>query len=218
MNGYSHIIWDWNGTLLDDAGWCIEVVNRMLSARGMARLTGLNQYRESFCFPVIKYYERVGFDFEKEPFEELAEEYISLYHSEHHGGCGLHRNAVCVLYQAREMGLSQAILSASKKSNLLEQIADFNISGYFDEIMGLSDIYAKSKIALGLDYLRRKTVGKALLVGDTVHDYETAQAINADCILVASGHQSRQTLLKTGAEVVDDLIDVMGYIKVVNAG
>ena len=54
---YKHIIWDWNGTLLDDAWLCVDVINGVLSRRNMSTIS-LRQYQELFNFPVIDYYVR----------------------------------------------------------------------------------------------------------------------------------------------------------------
>ena len=35
---YSHILWDWNGTLLDDAWLCVEVMNSMLAERDLPQI------------------------------------------------------------------------------------------------------------------------------------------------------------------------------------
>ena len=68
LTRYSHILWDWNGTLLDDAWLCVDVMNSMLTERKLQPLT-LQRYRDIFSFPVKDYYLLLGFDFEKEPFE-----------------------------------------------------------------------------------------------------------------------------------------------------
>ena len=52
---YKHIIWDWNGTLLDDRWLCIEAINKTLTKRNMNTITD-NEYVELFCFPVKDYY------------------------------------------------------------------------------------------------------------------------------------------------------------------
>ncbi|MCX6282944.1 MAG: hypothetical protein NTW31_01715 [Bacteroidetes bacterium] len=74
---YKHIIWDWNGTLLDDAWLCVEVMNGMLEKRGLEKVS-LDFYRSVFTFPVRDYYEKLGYDFEKEPFEEVGMEFMVL--------------------------------------------------------------------------------------------------------------------------------------------
>ena len=75
---YKHVIWDWNGTLLDDVGECVAVLNDMLGKRGM-ELATVERYQKAFSFPVINFYLDLGFDFEKEPFDKVADEYIESY-------------------------------------------------------------------------------------------------------------------------------------------
>ncbi len=147
-NIYSHIIWDWNGTLFNDTNWCIDVMNIMLQKRNLKTLESINDYHKAFNFPIINYYRNVGFDFKTESFEMLANEYIELYHSNKSGHCTLHKNVESTLESIRNMNITQIILSASQIDNLLLQISEFNISQYFDEILGISDIYAKVKYKL----------------------------------------------------------------------
>ena len=59
---YKHILWDWNGTLLDDRWLCVESINKILKKRKMPPILE-KTYRKTFCFPVMKYYESLGFDF-----------------------------------------------------------------------------------------------------------------------------------------------------------
>jgi phosphoglycolate phosphatase len=49
------------------------------------------------------------------------------------------------------------------------------------------------------------------MVGDTLHDFEVAQHAGIQCILVASGHQSRQRLEKSRAPVVGSLCELVIY-------
>ena len=62
---YTHIIWDFNGTLFDDVEAGINSVNDMLSERGLKTLEDKEDYRKVFKFPIIEYYKDLGFDFEK---------------------------------------------------------------------------------------------------------------------------------------------------------
>ena len=72
---YKHIIWDWNGTLIDDAWLCVEIMNKILEKRSLDLIT-LDDYRKHFTFPVRDYYVKLGFDFSLEPFEESGLEFI----------------------------------------------------------------------------------------------------------------------------------------------
>ncbi|MCL2378154.1 MAG: HAD hydrolase-like protein [Defluviitaleaceae bacterium] len=209
---YSHIIWDWNGTLLNDVQWCIEVINTMLAKRGIQTLQNVSDYHNAFCFPIIQYYINAGFDFSTENFEDVAKEYITLYHSSKNSNYNLYSNAKPVLSAINRRGITQIILSASELNNLLSQVAEFNIAGYFDEMLGLSNIYAKSKINIGLDYISRKEVSNAILIGDTTHDYEVAKSLGTDCILIPSGHQSREALQSCNVPLLNDISHVLDYI------
>ena len=51
---YDHIIWDWNGTLVNDAFLCVQIVNQILSERDLSTVD-IRFYRENFCFPVNQY-------------------------------------------------------------------------------------------------------------------------------------------------------------------
>ena len=210
---YSHIIWDWNGTLLNDVVWCIEIMNSMLIKRGITPLLDVHAYHEVFCFPIIEYYKNVGFDFGKESFENLAMEFIDAYHSNQSGNSKLYTNAEFILKWFYKNEMTQIILSASKADNLLRQLGEFNINHYFDALLGLSDVYAKSKVEIGLDYMVKNKIKNALMIGDTIHDYEVSLALGVDCLLISAGHQSKETLLSCGVPVLDDLADILELIE-----
>lgn len=72
------LIWDWNGTLLDDVEVNVKVINEMLSKRNLP-LLDINTYKEIFCFPVKQFHIRIGIDFEKESIEEISAEYMERY-------------------------------------------------------------------------------------------------------------------------------------------
>jgi len=213
QNKYTHIIWDWNGTLFDDVNWCISVINSMLNKRQIKTLSSVAEYQKAFCFPIINYYRNVGFNFAEEPFEKLANEYISLYHAEKSGNCKLYKNALSVLKTLQDKQITQLLLSASETGNLISQISEFHIQHYFDEILGLSNVYAASKIDIGYDYIIRKQVAGAVLIGDTEHDYEVANALGIDCVLISNGHQSKDKLLTCNVPVLSDISQVIEYLE-----
>ena len=69
-----YVVWDWNGTLLDDAEVCLAVMDRMLVRRGLPPIGDMERYREIFTFPVRDYYALAGLDMDAEPFTDLADE------------------------------------------------------------------------------------------------------------------------------------------------
>ena len=66
----SLVLWDWNGTLLDDVALCVDALNRLLRIYHYPQQYSLAQYREIFGFPIEDYYIRAGFDFSKNSYKE----------------------------------------------------------------------------------------------------------------------------------------------------
>jgi phosphoglycolate phosphatase len=83
LSGVKLIIWDWNGTLLNDVSVCVEAMNEMLSERNLTILND-STYRNVFTFPVKNYYQKLGFDFDQEPFEIPAMQFMDLYRKKNH--------------------------------------------------------------------------------------------------------------------------------------
>ena len=204
------VLWDWNGTLLDDLNYAIGVRNRTFPAFGLPRIESVNEYHRQFTFPVRRYYERAGVT--EENFEAVAHAWMAEY-VRGFDSVPLHGDAREALSRFAAAGVRQAVLSATRRDMLENQIARFPIRGYFTDVLGLSDIYARSKEAVGLAYLAGCGVSPAatLMIGDTLHDAEVARAMGTRCILVARGHQSRETLLAAGAPVVDTLLEAAAW-------
>ena len=211
MSKYTHIIWDWNGTLLDDLDISIKSINALLAKRGLKTLDSIEAYHNVFGFPVIDYYKRIGFDFEKEPFEVIAVDFIATYNS-YENEMKLQRGANDVLEELRKRNVNQVILSASEKNNLARQVNMLGISQIFSEIMGIEDIYAGGKLALGKEYMKRIQGQQTVFIGDSTHDYEVACSMGCGCILFAGGHQKKQALKACNVPVLEDIKELMEYI------
>ena len=209
LQKYRHIIWDWNGTLLDDAWLCVEILNDVLRRRDEQPVTR-ERYEEEFSFPVRDFYERLGFDFSVESFEALANEYIGRY-DERRCECKLHAHAIDVLRHCLDRGFKHSILSAYHQAGLEDVLDFFELRPLFTNVMGLDDFHASSKIHQGLrlieesDFHRREV----LLIGDTIHDYEVAREVGVDCVLFVGGHNSEQRLQSCGVQVLDSLEQLM---------
>lgn len=210
---YKYIIWDWNGTLYDDVQIGIDAMNEMLKIKGYNHFLTLDRYREIFGFPVSEYYKRVGFDFDINPFDELAELYISLY-SPLQGKALLFSDAKPVLDKLKNCGAIQVVISACEKNRLAQQINQFGIMHYFSTAVGTDDNFAVSKVELAENWIKENNINPddVVFIGDTVHDFEVAQAVDCSCILVADGHQSCEKLNTTGAIVVKKLGEVISYL------
>jgi phosphoglycolate phosphatase len=208
INNYKHIIWDWNGTLLNDVNNCRRIINRILIENSLPDLS-LEKYREIFTFPVQDYYKAAGLDFRKTSFEVLGKDFIDEYESKKLT-CSLHDNAVEVLSSIHKVGIGQSVLSAYLHENLVNILDHYNLTQYFDNIIGLDNIYAGSKAHLGLTLVEKLNISKEeiLFVGDTLHDAEVAEAMGVNCILIANGHQVKEKLMVNGNLVLDTMLSL----------
>ena len=206
---YKHIIWDWNGTLIDDVWLVVEIMNKMLKKRHLATINA-KKYREIFDFPVTKYYLKLGFDFSKESFEQLTVEFIGEYY-DRFNECKLFKQAEDVLERIGQRGILQVILSASEEDTLIDKIRYYGIDKYFQKIIGLDNHYAESKIERGKKWVKQLNINpqEVLLMGDTVHDFIVSKHIGCDCLLIASGHNSHEKLLKLESPVIRSLNELV---------
>ena len=202
---YNHVIWDWNGTIINDVDLCVNIVNGVLKRRKLPNLT-LEKYKSIFTIPVKDYYIKAGFDFTKESFEILGKEWMDEY-EQRKFECNLYDDLTKVMGAISDSGLEQSILSAYMQDNLVAMIKYFKLKKYFSHIVGLDNIYAGGKLELGKSLIQRLGNGKsnALIIGDTIHDYEVAREIGADCVLIANGHQSFERLKQTSGKVLNSL-------------
>lgn len=208
LSAYEHVVWDFNGTLLDDVWLGIRSVNRLLERRGLPLIASVEQYHGLFGFPIIDYYRRLGFDFEKEPYDKLAVEWVAEYR-QREGDAPLRKGARELLCAIRERGLPQTVISATEHEMLFEQLTSLGILDCFESVWGRGDIFAASKTGVAAAWAQRRQPGATLMIGDTVHDMECAETAAFDCVLVAGGHQAREVLEnavvgKTGMTVVSD--------------
>ena len=204
LSGPRLLVWDFNGTILDDAALGQKVVGIMLARRGLPPL-GPRRYREIFDFPVEGYYRKAGFDLEGEPFSRLAEEYMALYLAGWQD-CPLQKGALSALRLARKLGISQIILSATQQKMLENQVAQLHLDSYFDQLVGTGDIHARGKLEEGRAWMAQRGChpGEILYIGDTLHDAQMARALGVACVLVPGGHQSPGRLRQAEGAVVLD--------------
>ena len=208
MQKIKNIIWDWNGTLLNDIDLCISAMNVPLKKRNLNKLTK-DRYLEIFNFPVIEYYKKLGFDFNKEPFEVPAHEFINAYQNDFNS-TRLQSGVIEILEFFQLKDISQFILSAMEQEALEKTIRHFNLENYFDELIGIKNHLAFSKVEAGRELIERKLLNKntTVLIGDSLHDYEVAQELEINCMLVTNGHHTHDRLQNLDVPLFKDLEDL----------
>lgn len=201
-NNIKHIVFDWNGTLLDDLLLAIDGVNKCATRFGVKPVT-YDSYRESFCFPISEFYGKIGFDFSSAPISEILKCYLD-YFDLRVADCCLHFGVCELLEKIRRAGIDLYVLSASNSKILEKTIFEKKISQFFTHVVGLKDNLARSKhvAAVELQKLLSGDPAQTLFIGDTLHDYDVAKYVGWKPVLLATGHQSLRRLLTTDALVL----------------
>ena len=178
-----HILWDWNGTLLDDTQAAVGALNAMLERRGAKPITTAF-YRDNFAFPVRPFYEKIGIKLEREDWDALAREYHALYAAQPKR---LNREAIAALEAVRAAGARQSIISALRQDLLEEATAAFGVAPYMERVCGTDNLDGASKLDRARDLVGQIAGAEAVVIGDALHDKEVADALKVGCVLCGQG-------------------------------
>ena len=202
------LLWDWNGTLLDDGEYGVGIINAMLRRRGLPERER-EEHARIFDFPVRRYYERLGFDFVREPFEVLSHEFVKTYYAGV-DACPLRTGAEALLRLCQSNGLRQWVLSATHETYLMELVHRAGVRSYFEDLLGIDSVHAPGKVDRGLRFLEEGKLdpAKVLLIGDTVHDAEVAEAMGIRCWLLEGGHHDPERLRATERPIFSSLGEI----------
>ena len=206
-----YVLWDWNGTLLDDTQAAIDTLNDMLARRGSPQI-GVEFYRDNFAFPVRPFYEAIGVALENEDWDALAREYHDVYNAKPKA---LNAGALAALERVRAAGAGQSIISALRQDLLERDTAAFGAAGYMEFRYGVDNLDGLSKTERAKELVARVRAGhpgeklEFTLIGDSLHDKEVADAIGVGCVLCGEGSHAAWRLRRvaptgdTLAEAVD---------------
>ena len=207
-----NVVWDWNGTIVDDSFLFVETMNSVLSDYSLPQIS-LRDYRKSFCFPIQKYWASLGFVFNKKQFDEMNHSFIGRYKKKMFVPL-LHKNILCVLKKLQKETINQFVVSASENSLLLDSVEHYGLGGFFSSVWGVDNLNALGKESLAKELVSSANINphETLLVGDTSLDYRVACSVGFSPLLVSFGHFSRSRLLKTGAPIVDSPKEILQHL------
>ena len=205
---YSHILWDWNGTLLDDSQVCVDTLNSVLRPRQIGPIA-LEHYRSVFQFPVFSFYKTIAGNLSEQILADMSREFVENY-ADVWQSCRLHHEAPQTLRHFRKLKISQNILSASDQETLDRCLNHFELTEFFDRIIGQDNSQAHGKLDTARRWLKQERVSpeKVLLIGDTLHDLEIAQELGFDCELFSKGHNSKDRLRDAHHRVIECLSEL----------
>lgn len=183
-----YILWDWNGTLLDDTQAALNTLNIMLKRRG-AKPIALEFFRDHFAFPCRPFYDMIGMHVEDDEWDALAKEYHDVYAEQPKR---LNRETIAALERVKAAGARQSIISALRQDLLDEVTARMGVAQYMECIYGVDNLDGASKLDRALELMSRiaPQVGEqpdVVLIGDALHDKEVADALKVRCVLCGQG-------------------------------
>jgi len=196
-----HIIWDFNGTLLNDAQLSVDCDNHVFDELGLPHIT-IEDYRAHMTMPVRDFYTALGIDLNVYKYETIARIWLDMF-NKNAVMCGLVPGALDSIDRLTAAGHSQSILSASYEPDLLVQCGHLDLVRRMTVINGLGDESARKKTDIGQAQMQALGLeGKdTVLVGDMLADAELAQALGAHCVLVPWGHNAAFRLKDAGCPV-----------------
>lgn len=212
MKNYSTILWDFNGTLIDDVHAALSAVNDMLLRRGQQPID-IDRYYREVDTPISRFYDRVFLPGTID-FSDAVVEFDSGYERYLQKDPVMH-GAIEMLSYFKEQGKRQIIVSASNVDKIKGRLNDLGLLDYFDEVLARSDYNAGDKTYLAKQYFHENSIDPtaAVVIGDCVADWQMAQDLSCDCILNTKGHQSKREFAVTDAKVIDILTELKSIIE-----
>ncbi|MGA5046474.1 HAD family hydrolase [Streptomyces arboris] len=218
----THLVWDWNGTLLDDIHAVIHATNAAFAEVELAPLT-LEQYREMYCVPIPRFYQRLLGRLPTEAEWERMDDIFHRYYAERRIACGLTAGAEDLLAQWKLAGHSQSLLSMYGHEHLVPVVRGYGIESHFVRVDGRTGPSGGSK-ALHMERHFEALAGvggispeNSVVIGDAVDDAVAAAHVGARAVLYTGGSHSRSSLLAAGVPVVDSLGEAVALAETFSA-
>ena len=205
-----HLVWDWNGTLLDDLPIVLEAVNVSVSALGGAHVDEA-RYRDHYTRPVKAFYEGL---FQRTISDEEWHLLNDTYHEAYYGN--VHRamlapDAFEAMDRIETIGWGQSLLSMTPQRRLEVIVEGHGLAERLSPLTGLPAQTGGMKAEFLELHLERLGVqgDRVVVVGDTPDDVAAARAVGAPSVLYDGGSHHRHHLDEVGVPVAHTLVDAV---------
>jgi phosphoglycolate phosphatase-like HAD superfamily hydrolase len=205
-----HLVWDWNGTLLNDLELVVSATNTVFATLGGRPVTA-EEHRLHFRRPVADFYASVlGRAVDADEFDQLD----AIFHDAYRAGlttCALADDAADAM---RSWPGTQSLLSMWFHEDLVPAVTAFGLDGRFSRVDGVrvtpggDRAYKSGHLASHLESLGiegRNTV----LIGDSIDDADAAESVGAAAVLYTGGFTHRDRLHASGRPVADTLSEAV---------
>ncbi|MET9510516.1 HAD family hydrolase [Streptomyces flavidovirens] len=207
----THLVWDWNGTLLDDISAVIGATNAAFAEIGIEPIT-LARYRELYCVPIPRFYERLMGRLPTDAEWLVMDEAFHRHYTELRVVCALAHGVEELLVEWQTAGRSQSLLSMYGHEQLLPVVRQYGIERHFVRVDGRTGPSGGSKaahMARHVAALGGVTPERVVVIGDAVDDAVAAAHVGARAVLYTGGSHSRTSLEPAGVPVVDTLAEAV---------
>ncbi|MFE9660069.1 MULTISPECIES: HAD family hydrolase [unclassified Streptomyces] len=207
----AHIVWDWNGTLFHDIEAVVAASNAAFAQFGLGPIT-VEQYRELYCVPIPRFYERLMGRVPTQSEWLTMDEAFQRHYAGHMAGCALTEGAEELLSGWRAAGRSQSLLSMYGHAELVPLVQGFGIDAWFTRVdgrVGPSGVSKSEAMTRHLAALGEVPASRVVVIGDAADDAVAARAAGAEAVLYTGGAHSRVRLEAMGVPVVDSLTEAV---------
>lgn len=208
-------VFDWNGTLFDDTQATLKATNACLSSFGKPEID-MHTMQETFSFPLIHFYERMGVTADE--YLERAEAESAVFldcYEKAKLECGVMDGAIALLEWLRAKNVHCMILSNHIQGNLDADVDMLGIAPYMAHISGNE---TKATITQGLSKQIRLVAymeehgfasDRTFIIGDSHEEPELAKRLGILGISIAGGLLSAARLEKYKADyIIEKLAEV----------
>ena len=208
-----YVLWDWNGTLLDDTQAALDTLNEMLRRRGRETIA-MDYYRDHFAFPCRPFYEAIGMHVPDAEWDALAREYHAIYSAQ---PVRLNAETMAALERVKAAGVRQSIISALRQDLLDDVTKAFGVAPYMECIYGTDNLDGASKLDRAHELMTQlvstaregdRMLSDVVMIGDALHDKEVADALGVRCVLCGQGSHAAWRLREV-APTGDTLLEAV---------
>ncbi|MCA2213757.1 HAD hydrolase-like protein [Wangella sp. NEAU-J3] len=204
----SHLVWDWNGTLLDDLTLVVSASNSAFTAVG-GRQVDADEHRRQFRRPVAEFYaEILGRAVDAEEFGRLDR----IFHDAYRVGLTTTSLAADAQAAIKSWPGTQSLLSMWFHDELVPALETYGLTGMFTRVDGLrTEVGGDLKAGHLARHLAELRVSgdQAVLVGDSLDDAEAAASVGAAVVLYTGGFTDPARLRASGHPVADTLVEAI---------
>ena len=208
-----HLVWDWNGTVLNDFEIILRSTNDSFGDHGLPPITA-DQYRTQIKMPIRAFYADIlGYaptDEQWEAMDVTFHKYYVAYERQARLSDGLPD----LFRDWAGRGHSQSLLSMYHDDKLVPVVEHHGIAHHFALVQGTTPPRPARKAEHLADHLRRLRLDPAtvVLIGDSPDDAAAAYSVGARVILYSGGFAAASSLRATGAPIADTLADAVTMI------